>query len=126
MSPPQPQTLSMIFGLDTKDALLSLAAILGPVLGYFAARYTATAPLQASLNDAFRTLMDQWQERLAQLTVRNSELEAEVLRQRGVINSNIQSIDSLNRNLERKQRFVDDLVGLCVQNDIKIPTEWHQ
>lgn len=73
------------------------------LLGFFGARFTGVAQLQAGLNDAFRTLMDEWQTERAQHIARISELESEVLRQRGAINAGIQREQSLLRLLERHE-----------------------
>ncbi len=86
-----------------------LAAVVTGLLGFFGARFTATAPLQASLNDAFRSLMDEWQTERAQHIARISELEAEVLRQRGVINQHLQLQASLQHNYDRLRAEMDGM-----------------
>lgn len=88
-------------------ALLFLAPVVTAALGYFGARYTATAPLQASMNDAFRTLMDEWQTQHAQDTARILELEAEVLRQRGTINQGLQREQSMQHIIDRLRAAID-------------------
>lgn len=88
-------------GSPSLGVLPFLTAIGAAALGYFAARRTAIAPLQASLNDAFRSAMASWQTERAQLIARVSELEGEVLRQRGEINNHLQIIQSQQRRIER-------------------------
>lgn len=73
------------------------------VFGFFGARFTATAPLQASLNDAFRSLMEELQTQHAQDSVRILELEREVLRLRGENNQYIQVNRSATRLLEQRE-----------------------
>jgi hypothetical protein len=120
-----PETSSMIFGMTTKDALLSLGVLVGPVLGYFAAQSTAFAKLQKITFDASGSFLQQAQSQHSADLVRISELEGEVLRQRGEINQHIQVAASSSRAMERKQRFIDDLIGLCADHKIKIPSHWH-
>ena len=94
-------------GSHSSDALPYLAAVVTAALGWFGARYTAIAPLQTSLNDAFRTLMDEWQTERAAHIARISELEGEVLRQRGVINQGLQREQSLQHAYERLRAEMD-------------------
>lgn len=82
-------------------ALPYLAAGATAVLGYLGARYTATAPLQSSLNDAFRSLTDELQTERARLIVRISELEGEIIRQRGVINEGLAREAAMKRLAEK-------------------------
>ncbi len=81
--------------------LLFCGALLTAVLALFGVRYTARAPLQVTLNDAFRTLMNEWQSEKSRLLARISELEAEVRRQRGEINQHIQVTQSLEHRIQR-------------------------
>ncbi len=96
---PPPPTLS-----SSLVAVLSfLGATLVAVVGYFGARFTATAPLQVALNSAFRSLMEEWQSERARLIVRISELEGEVLRQRGVINQGLAREAAQARHIARME-----------------------
>lgn len=97
---PLPQTLS----LGWAAVLSFFGATVVAVLGYFGTRFSATAPLQASLNTAFRSLMEEWQSERARLTARISELEGEVLRQRGVINQGLAREGALQRRIEKMER----------------------
>ncbi len=74
------------------------------LLAYLGVRSSSTVRLQAHLNGAFRTLMDEWQTERAAHIVRISELESEVRRQRGEINQHIQINQSLTHQLERVTR----------------------
>lgn len=120
-----PETSFTIFGLSTKDALLLLSAVGGPVLAYFAARSSAFAQLQKTVFDASAQFVQGAQTQHAADLVRISELEAEILRQRGVVDGQIQHISSCDRMMERKQRFIDDLVQLCHDHKVGIPKDWH-
>lgn len=79
MLPPLLQISSTVSNLPSWGALPSwlviLAIVSGPLLGYFGARYTATAPLQASLNDAFKVQLQAWQDERAQHIAHCLELE---------------------------------------------------
>ncbi len=108
-SPPLPSTWPTISVSGFSAVLLFCGAVVTSVLALFGVRYTARAPLQATLNDAFRTLMDEWQTERAQLTARILELEAMALVDRGQINQHIQISQSLQRNLEHLQERYDTL-----------------
>ena len=82
-------------------ALPYLGAVVTGLLGWFGARYTAIAPQQMALNDAFRSLVAELQDERAVHIVRISELEGEVIRQRGEISNLLASKDALLRILER-------------------------
>lgn len=84
-----------------KDALPFLGAVVAALLGWSAARFTAVAPQQMAFNDAFRSLVGELQSERAQHIVRISELESEIIRQRGVINSHLAKEDALLRILEK-------------------------
>jgi len=78
------------------------------VLGFFGVRFTATAPLQQALNDAFRAMTAELQSERAQLTARISELEedkailqAEIARQRQEICGLLQWKSSAQHLFER-------------------------
>ncbi len=87
------------FGLGA--ALSFFGGIIVALLGLFGVRSSQAAPLQLSVNDAFRTLIGELQEERATLIVRISELEAEVLRQRGVINQGLAREAALGRALAK-------------------------
>lgn len=82
-------------------ALPFAAPVLTAVLGFFAAQCTSVAQLQKTLLDASRQFVRESQEKHAQDAARITELEAEIIRQRGVINAGIQTQQSLCRLLER-------------------------
>lgn len=94
--------------------LLAVSIIGGPLLGYFGARYTATAPLQTALNDAFRSVMAEWQLERAQHIAHISSVENDcanlrllLLERDGEIR-NLKSVrDALTRSLEREQGHVE-------------------
>ena len=96
-------------GSSFLDALPYLGgALIVGVLGFFGVRFTATAPLQQALNDAFRAMTAELQSERAQLTARISELEedkailqAEIARQRQEIRGLLQWQDSARRWFER-------------------------
>lgn len=74
--------------------LAFFAAIIAPLLAYFAGRGQAAAQLQTALNDAFRSLMEDLQGERSALIVRCSELEGR--------NRQLQQlVDSHERLLER-------------------------
>lgn len=94
-SPPPPeQSFSLL------AVLPFLAPVLTAVLGFFAAQFTSVAALQKTLLDASRAYVKESQLQHARDAARIFELEAEVLRQRGVINQGIQLQQSLIRLLE--------------------------
>lgn len=102
------QTGSTLLGLPLTDVLPYFGTVVAALLGYFGARYTATAPLQTALNDAFRSLMEELQTKgasdaalILELRQREVELEAEIIRQRGELRQKDQLIDSLTRLCER-------------------------
>lgn len=95
-------------GSQLTAALPYLAAIIGPALGYFAARFSATARLEKTLLDASRSWVEQSQVRHAQdgvlISTRDAiilEREAEIIRQRGEINQHLQREVSLENFIER-------------------------
>lgn len=90
-----------------RDALPFLGGIAVAAIGFLGSRSTAVAPLQSALNDAFRSLMDEWQAERAQHIARISELEGEVRRQRSVINQGLQREESQTRLLERDEATDD-------------------
>ncbi len=101
---------SLISGLGLKDVLLSSAAIIGPLLGFFAARFTALARLERTLLDASRQWVEDSQKRHAAdgvlISGQADELlraKAEVLRQRGEIDAKIQENESLRHFMRRNQ-----------------------
>lgn len=83
-------------------ALPYLAAVTTGVAGFFGARFTALAQLQRTLLDASRQWVEETQAQRARDGVRISELEAEILRQRKVIDTKIAENDALARLMERK------------------------
>lgn len=85
-----------------------LGVVVAAALGWFGARYTAAAPLQSSLNDAFRTFMEECQNERAQHIARILELESEILRQRGEINQHLQIQASLQHNYDRLRAEMDE------------------
>ena len=99
---PGPQLLHAS-GFGLSDALPYLSAGATGLLGFFGAQFTAVARLQKTLLDASRQWVGDTQAQRARDGVRISELEAEVLRQRGEINQHIQREESLQRALERSQ-----------------------
>ncbi len=109
MSPPQSLTASLGPGSPLAAVLPYWLAVLTAVLGYLGARFTAAAPLQESLNDAFRTLMEELQSAHARAIVRASELEAEIIRQRGELRQLEQRRQSLVHFIERAGLTVPDL-----------------
>lgn len=91
-----------------KDALPYSATAIAAVCGYFAARYTAAAPQQMAWNDAFRIFVTELQEERANLlsalergSARITELESEIIRQRGNINAGLAREAALLRLLEK-------------------------
>lgn len=97
-----PSSMQPLSSVSPLAAVLSFcAATVAGLLAFLGARFTATAPLQLSLNDAFRSLMDEWQVERARLTARVFELEGEVLRQRGTINQGLAREAALMRRIER-------------------------
>lgn len=88
-------------GSTLTAALPYLAAVVTALLGYFGARFTGTAQQQTALNDAFRSLVEELQDERAHHIARISELESEVLRQRGAINNHLAKEDAYLRILQR-------------------------
>jgi len=101
MSPPALPELPPISSFGLTAALPYWVAAATAVLGFFGARFTTIAQLQKTLLDASREWVEQTQTQRALDTARILELEAEILRQRGVINAMIQFKQSLFRLLER-------------------------
>lgn len=95
MSSPPPSPLPPDLGSPSSGALPYLVAVVTGLLGFFGARFTATAPLQASLNDAFRSLMDELQTEHARLSARVYELESEKLQLAGDLRQTQQREQSL-------------------------------
>ena len=93
--------------LQLTAVLPFLGAIVAALLGWFGALSTRTAPQQMALNDAFRTLMDELQNERAQHIVRISELESEVIRQRGEIAQHLQIAASLQHQVDRYREKLD-------------------
>lgn len=96
-----PPPISTGSGFNWAAALPYLSAVATGLLGFFGAQFTAVARLQKTLLDASRQWVEQLQKQRALDGARIFELEAEVLRQRGEINSHIQREESLQRALER-------------------------
>ena len=79
---------------------VGIPSIITGLIGYFGARFTAAAPLQTALNDAFRSLTVELQTQHAQLVARISELEVERDQLRGDNRGLRQLMDSLIRFAE--------------------------
>lgn len=75
--------------------------VLAGLLGWFGARRSSIAPLQASLNDAFRTFMQEAQDEIASKDARILELESEIIRQRGEIRQFLAQREAFLRILEK-------------------------
>lgn len=101
--------------------LLSLLAVVGALItgafAWSAARFTATAPQQMAMNDAFRSLTEELQTERARLIAQISELEKdvkdhelEVLRLRGEIRG--------------RDQLVASLIRLCERSKIKVPPQY--
>ncbi len=80
------------------------------LLAWSAARYSQRAPLQESLNAAFRSVMDELQTERARLIARISELEsdltnreAEIIRLRGEVRQHLQIQQSQHRLLDKNE-----------------------
>lgn len=108
MQPSSLLILPLIYGLALKDVLLFSAAIIGPLLGFFAARFTALARLEKTLLDASRQWVEDSQKRHAADGVLISgqaddlmQARAEVLRLRGEVWAHIQANDSLRSFMKR-------------------------
>lgn len=85
-----------------------LGVIMAGLLGWSAARRSSIAPLQASLNDAFRTFMAEAQDEIAAKDARISELEAEILRMRGEARQLLAVREALLRILEKNNIMPPD------------------
>lgn len=96
---PSPQLPASGFGLS--DALPYLSAAVTGLVGFFGAQFTAVARLQKTLLDASRQWVEEAQKQHALATARISELESEVLRQRGEINQLLQKVESRDHAIER-------------------------
>ncbi len=92
-------------GSDLSVVLPYLAAVVTGLLGFFGARFTATAPLQSSLNDAFRSLMEELQTQHAHDIARISEQENEIARLSGEL-----------RASQQRERSVLNLAERAVEN----------
>ena len=88
-------------GSGILGALPYLAAVAGPLFGYYAARLTAIAPLQMALNDAFRATVGEWARERAGFIARIAELEGTIMADRATINQGIAREDALQRRINR-------------------------
>ncbi len=95
------------FGSEHSAVLPWAGAALTGVVGFFGARFTAFAQLNKTILDASRGLVEEAQSIHARDGARISELEAEVLRQRGEIAQHIQKLESMERQLRRLQAEID-------------------
>lgn len=98
--------MSSLTTIGNSTSLLSVVlpfcgVVVAGLLGWFGARHTAIAPLQASLNDAFRTFMKEAQDEIASKDARILELESEIIRQRGEIRQFLAQREAFLRVLER-------------------------
>lgn len=103
---------------DALPYLVAVAAALATgAFGYLGARYTATAPLQTALNDAFRSLMDEFQTARAQSSARISELERE---------NSQQEIEMANLRAQiiGAQQLHGSLVRWCERSGLKVPEQY--
>lgn len=80
---------------NLQAVLLFLGTVIAAALALLGARFTRTAPLQESVNDALRLLMEELQNLHAQDIVRISELENENLSLKGEIRNLKQRIYSV-------------------------------
>lgn len=108
MPSPQPLTLLSMSGSDLSAVLPYLAAVVTGLLGFYGARFTATAPLQSSLNDAFRSLMEELQTQHARDIARISEQENEIARLSGELRASQQRERSM---LNLTERVIDSEKG---------------
>lgn len=117
MSSPPLSPLPTPSGFPFGDVLLYFGgtAIIS-VLGFFGVRFTATAPLQMAMNDAFRSVTAELQQERAQLIVRISELERKTADQEMII---LQK-DGEIRGLKQSR---DSLLALLRRSGIQIPGE---
>ncbi len=98
----QPLSISPgAFGSDWSVALPFLSAVVTGLLVYFGVRRSAAAPLQASLNDAFRSLMEEFQTQHAQDIAHISEQENEIARLSGELRASQQRELSMRNLAER-------------------------
>lgn len=77
-------------GSDFSGALPFCGGVVASVLGYFAVKFTARAPLQTALNDAFRSLMEELQIQHASDIAHISELQNENARLNGELRASQQ------------------------------------
>ncbi len=77
------------------------AAAATSLVGFFAARFTAFAALNKIVLDASRLLVTDAQSIHARDSARISELEGEIVRQRGELANHIQREQSLQRQIDR-------------------------
>ena len=96
------------WSLNSTAVLPFLGVVVAGLLGWFGARHTAIAPLQVSLNDAFRTFMKEAQDDIAFKDARILELESEIIRQRGEIRQHLAQREAFLRILERNEIMPPD------------------
>lgn len=89
--------------MDYAAVLPYFVAVLTGLLGWFSAQFTGLVQLQKTLLDASRQWVADSQAQHARDGVRITELESEVLRQRGTINQGLQREESLQRLLDKVQ-----------------------
>jgi hypothetical protein len=97
MQPPPSPTPPQTLGSALLVALPYLGAIAASVLGWFAAQFSTVARLEKTLLGASQSFVEQAQALRAQDGARISELEAEIIRQRGLIRGHQQWEDSVRR-----------------------------
>lgn len=103
MSPQPSPTPPPGLGSLITAVLPYLGAIVASVLGWFAAQFSTVVRLEKTLLGASQSFVEQAQTLRAQDGARISELEAEIIRQRGLIRNHQQWEESVRRWARRSR-----------------------